>query len=121
MNELSNVLKLNIANQKIVEFVEKDVHSIVINMDNGFEPIIKYRDILTEKLNFQLISEYGITDMTQIYNYENVQYILYYNSDEDMITFDSKYNDEKQIEKYREIAAYLKTVNIKENGNLFKR
>ena len=91
----------------VSEYINDNCHSIVLDVDESYKPIINYRDELIEKFNFNLLSEYGITDMVQNFEYDNVKFELKYNSNEDMILFDVYTNDEKILDKYRKIAVYF--------------
>lgn len=120
---MSNIISLNIDNQSLTELSgDGDLKSIIVAYDEGYQPIIEFRDILINKLGFQLETEYGITDMTQIFNYQNKKYELKYYSEDDMIFFETNVKDESQLNFFRTVAAYLKKENIskKENGNFTK-
>ena len=59
-----------------------------ITDDVGYKPILKCRDFLTDELNFELETEYGLTDMTQKYIYKDTRFQLKYLNDHDMIVLD---------------------------------
>ena len=67
---------------------------IYITDDLGYKPIIRCRDFLTDELNFELETEYGLTDMTQKYLYKDTRFQLKYLGDHDMIMLEV-YAEEK--------------------------
>lgn len=58
---------------------------IYITSDVGYEPILKCRDFLTDELNFELETEYGLTDVTQKYLYKGTRFQLQFFEEHDMI------------------------------------
>ena len=116
---MSNIISLDINNQKLIE-ISKDngLKSIIIIYDEGYQPIIEFREILINEVGFKLEKEFGITDMTQIFTYKNKEYILKYDSDEDVILLEANIENEIELNFYRSLAAYLKSKHQKKNKSL---
>lgn len=104
-----SMTKLRIGNRTVCEFVKNDELWVFLDTDNGYEPIIRYADFL-EKIGFTCDSAYGITDMTYNFTYNNVNYILSYDSGEDAITFAVKSNDSNATNIFRETIAKLLSI-----------
>lgn len=95
-------------NDDIAEVVlDNNVRSIYITDDEGYKPIIECRDILIDEMNFTLETEYGITDMTQDYSYQDKKYFLKYLSDLDLIVFQSAPKNVEELNLYRGLASRL--------------
>lgn len=101
--------KLRIGNRVVCEFAEDDKYSVILDMDKGFKPVIRYADFL-EKIGFTCDSAYGITDMTYIFTYNDVKYILFYDNCDDVISFIVKSNDSNVINIFRETIAKLLSI-----------
>ena len=99
---------IHIDDQELVE-LERDDNSrmIVLDTDTGYELMLKYRDTLLEKFNFELLSEYGLTDMVNVFSYKNNQYTLCYSCDGGMVTLETLPRTEEELKEYRRIAAFL--------------
>lgn len=74
--------------------LDNNVCCVYITDDLGYEPILKCRDFLTDELNFELETEYGLTDMTQKYLYKDTRFQLKYLDDHDLIMLEV-YAEEK--------------------------
>lgn len=80
---------------------------IFITANEGFEPMFECKEILTNKLGFVLKNECGITDMQQEYEHKNKQYLLKYDSGDDMIVFVTEINNDIELDEYRQYARLL--------------
>lgn len=60
----------------VVVVLSDNVYCIYITFDLGYKPILKCRDFLTDELNFELETEYGLTDITQEYLYKGTRFQL---------------------------------------------
>ena len=105
---MGRISRIHIDDQELVE-QERDDSSrmIVLDTNKGYERMLKYRDTLLEKFNFELRSEYGLTDMVNVFSYKNNQYTLCYSCDEGMVTLETLPRTEEELIEYRRIAAIL--------------
>jgi len=108
IRNMGRISRIPIDHQELVE-LERDDSSrmIVLDTKKGYERMLKYRDTLLEKFNFELRSEYGLTDMVNVFSYKNNQYTLCYSCDEDMVTLETLPRTEEELKEYRKIAAFL--------------
>lgn len=60
----------------LVVVLSDNVYCFYITSDVGYKPILKCRDFLTDELNFELETEYGLTDITQEYLYKGTRFQL---------------------------------------------
>ena len=65
--------------------LDNNVCSFYITDDLGYKPILKCRDFLTDELNFELETEYGLLDVTQKYLYRGIRFQLVYLDDLDLV------------------------------------
>ena len=65
--------------------LDNNVCSVYITDDLGYKPILKCRDFLTDELNFELETEYGLLDVTQKYLYRGIRFQLVYLDDLDLV------------------------------------
>ena len=109
-----------IDNQELVELAKDDSSRlIVLDTDKGYELMLKYRDTLLEKFNFELLSEYGLTDMVNVFSYKNNRYTLCYDCDEDMVTLETLPRTEEELNEYRKIAAFLQNMHSSHEHSCF--
>jgi len=88
-----------------------------ITGDLGYEPLLIYRDCLTDELNFTLENEYGLTDMVGNYTYNGDSYRLQYDMDCDAIYFSVDIKDEKIPKYFFETVSYLEKLDVKKYKN----
>lgn len=68
-----------------IVILDNNVCSVYITDDLGYKPILKCRDFLTDELNFELETEYGLLDVTQKYLYRGIRFQLVYLDDLDLV------------------------------------
>ena len=113
---MSKIERINIDDQELVELVRDDgSRFIVLLTDEGYEPMLRYRDILLEKFNFELLSEYGLIDMVNVFSYKNNNYTLCYDCDGEMVSLETHPRTDDELNEFRKISAYLQSVDIKKN------
>ena len=108
---MGQISRIHVDNQELVELARDDSSRlIVLDTDKGYELMLKYRDTLLEKFNFEIISEYGLTDMINVFSYKNNHYTLCYYCDENMVTLETLPRTEEELNEYRKIAAFLQNM-----------
>ena len=109
---MGRISRIHIDNQELVELAKDDSSRlIVLDTNKGYERMLKYRDtFLLEKFNFELLSEYGLTDMVNVFSYKDNHYTLCYYCDENMVTLETLPRTEEELNEYRKIAAFLQSV-----------
>ena len=76
--------------------VQKNQFYVLIEYDISYEVIMLYMDCLENKFGLTLENSYGITDITQIYSYnENTFYLQYLSYGGETIEFSVDIKDEK--------------------------
>ena len=88
-----------------------------ITGDSGYEPMLLYRDYLTDELSFTLESEYGLTNMVAEFIYQGNSFVLNYDVDCDAIYFSVDIKDEKVPKCFFETISNLEKIDVKK----FKR
>lgn len=86
--------------------------SYVITGDTGYQPMLLYRDHLTEELGFKQENDYGLTDMVQEYSYKGFRFVLDFCADADTISFDVYMKDEKVPKCFFETALLLDRIDV---------
>ena len=84
-----------------------------ITADSGYEPLLIYRDCLTDELHFTLETEYGLTDMVGEYSYGGNSFVLEYDADCDSVYFSVDIKDEKIPKCFFETVSYLEKIDVK--------
>ena len=84
-----------------------------IASDSGYEPMLLYRDCLTNELNFTLKNEYGLINMVGEYTYHGNSFVLEYDADCDAIYFSVDIKNEKIPKCFFETISYLEKIDVK--------
>ncbi len=117
---MGRILRIHIDNQELVELAKDDSSRlIVLDTNKGYELMLKYRDTLLEKFNFELLSEYGLTDMVNVFSYKNNHYTLCYDCDGGMVTLETLSRTEEELNEYRRIAAFLQNMHSSHEHSCF--
>ena len=83
---------------------------ILLVIDKGWEPFIEIRDELINTYGFELVNQFGLTDMHASFKFKEVVFELEYFSMDEMISLIAYTDDEAILKEYRDIA---KKLNIK--------
>ena len=83
-----------------------------ITGDSGYEPILIYRDCLTDELRFTLENEYGLTNMVEKFTYHGNSFILEYDVDCNSVFFSVDIKDEKIPKCFFETISYLEKIDV---------
>ena len=97
--------------------LKNNYKSIVLTCDEGYAPIMEYRDTLIEKLGFTIENEYGLEDIIYELSYQNKQYSLKYICDEEMIIFEAIINNDEELKIFRESAIHMLNEREKKTAN----
>ena len=83
-----------------------------ITGDSGYEPILIYRDCLTDELNFTLKNEHGLTNMVEEFTYRGDSFVLEYNMDCNCVFLSVDVKDEKIPKCFFETISYLEKIDV---------
>lgn len=95
---------------------ENNVVSVVLVAEEGYEDFFRVNNYLTEKCNLKLISNEGITDMSNLYKYDNENLTLRYLSEIDgMLILEYTPKNQQQLINYRFLVHHINKDVLEEN------
>ena len=83
-----------------------------VAVDVGYEPMLLYRDFLTDELHFTLETEYGLTNMIAEFTYHGNSFTLDYDADCDSVFLSVNIKDEKIPKCFFEAVSALEKIDI---------
>ena len=83
-----------------------------IAVDAGYEPMLLYRDFLTDELNFTLENNYGLTNMAAEFTYHGNFFILEFDAECDAVYLSVDIKDEKIPKWFFDAVSDLKKIDI---------
>ena len=83
-----------------------------IAVDAGYEPMLLYRDFLTDELNFTLENNYGLTNMAAEFTYHGNFFILEFDAECDAVYLSVDIKDEKIPKCFFDAVSDLKKIDI---------
>ena len=103
---MSNI-KTTYSDGLINELSYNNQRAILLVIDKGWTPFIDIIDALINTHGFELVNQYGLTDMHASFKFKGVDFELEYFSMDEMISLIAYTDDEAILKEYRNVAKEL--------------